>query len=224
MLSLTGLLPGLQGIYTSIIGRIFAKDCLEVNVLEERWTVWDQLIANMRYAKVKKLVPRGSVLCDVGCGPDGHFLRMLLASRLIVKGYGFDRKADKVMGEDLILSPFELGSGTFPLADESVDCVTMLALLEHLSKPVVVLQEVFRVLKPGGRLIFTTPSPRSKPLLEFLAFRLRIISAEEIKDHKHYFLETEIRQLLQDIGFISILYKRFQLGLNQFVSTIKPPT
>jgi glycosyltransferase involved in cell wall biosynthesis len=32
MLSLTGLLLGLQGVYTSIIGRIFAKDCLEVYI------------------------------------------------------------------------------------------------------------------------------------------------------------------------------------------------
>lgn len=176
----------------------------------------------MRYAKVKKLVSPGSVLCGVGCGPHGRFLRMLLASRLIVKGYGFDRKADKVMREDLVLSSFELDSGTFPLAGESVDCVTMLALLEHLSKPVGVLQEVFRVLKPGGKLILTTPSPCSKPLLEFLALRLRMISAEEIKDHKHYFSETEIRQLLKDVGFINIFYKRFQFGLNQLVSAVKP--
>jgi ubiquinone/menaquinone biosynthesis C-methylase UbiE len=166
------------------------------------------------------------VLCDVGCGPDGRFLQTLLASRLIAKGYGFDRKVDKVMAwgrVDLVLSSFDLDSDTFPLADESIDCVTMLALLEHLSKPVEVLQEVFRVLKPGGKLILTTPSPCSKPLLEFLALRLRVISAEEIKDHKHYFSETEIQQLLKDIGFINILYKRFQLGLNQLVSAIKPP-
>lgn len=36
MLSLTGLLLGLQGVYTSIIGRIFAKDCLEVDVFERK--------------------------------------------------------------------------------------------------------------------------------------------------------------------------------------------
>lgn len=34
MLSLTGLLLGLQGLFTSIIGRIFAKECLEVNLID----------------------------------------------------------------------------------------------------------------------------------------------------------------------------------------------
>jgi SAM-dependent methyltransferase len=190
--------------------------------LEERWTVWDKLIAHMRYLKVGRLIPRGGVLCDVGCGPDARFLRTLLCSRLIARGYGFDRKVGKESEGDLIISPLELGSDTFPLADESVDCVTMLAVLEHLSKPMAVLQEVFRILKPGGRVILTTPSPCSKPLLEFLAFRLRMISDEEIKDHKHYFSETEIRQMLVDVGFTNIVYRRFQLGLNQLVSAVKP--
>lgn len=178
----------------------------------------------MRYAKVKNLVPPVSVLCDLGCGPEGHFLQLLLASGIIVKGYGFDRKISKVTGRGIVLSPLDLDGGSIPLANESIDCVTMLALLEHLRRPAEVLQDVFRVLKPGGKIILTIPSPRSKPLLEFLAFRLQLISVEEIRDHKHYFSEKEIRQLLGDIGFTSIIYKRFQLGLNQLVSALKPPT
>lgn len=89
------------------------------------------------------------------------------------------------------LSPIDLDGG-IPLPDQSVDCVTMLALLEHLNKPGAVLREVFRILKPGRKVILTTPAPYSKPLLEFLAFRLKLISAEEIMDHKHYFSGPEI--------------------------------
>jgi ubiquinone/menaquinone biosynthesis C-methylase UbiE len=152
----------------------------------------------MRYAKVKKLVPPGSVVCDLGCGFDGAFLQAL--SSIIKRGYGFDCKVQQVTAGKIILSPINLDNG-IPLEDGNVDCVTMLALLEHLDKPASVLQEVFRILRPGGKVILTTPAPCSKPLLEFLAFRLKLISAEEIKDHKHYFSGREIRHLFRKHWF-----------------------
>ncbi|NPV70665.1 MAG: class I SAM-dependent methyltransferase [Firmicutes bacterium] len=182
------------------------------------------MIANMRYAKVRRLVPAGSVLCDLGCGPDGRFLQALLDSGTISKGYGFDRNVDRVRERgEMVLSPLDLNSG-IPLQGASIDCVTMLALLEHLSKPAAVIEDVFRVLKPGGRIILTTPSPCSKALLEFLAFRLQLISAEEIRDHKRYYSETDLRALLGDKSFTGVVYKRFQFGLNQLVAASKPAT
>jgi len=44
-----------------------------------------------------------------------------------------------------------------PLDDTSVDTVVFSEVLEHLEKPGVVLQEIGRVLKPGGTLIATVP-------------------------------------------------------------------
>ena len=46
--------------------------------------------------------------------------------------------------------------------------------------------ENFRVLKPGGILLLTTPSVFGKPVLEFLAF-VGLVSRQEIRDHKNYF-------------------------------------
>ena len=43
------------------------------------------------------------------------------------------------------------------------------------------------MLKPGGLLVLTVPSWRAKPVLEFLSFRLGIVSRAEIEDHKRYF-------------------------------------
>ena len=43
-----------------------------------------------------------------------------------------------------------------PIADESVDCVLSLQMLEHCVQPHIVVQEAHRVLAPGGRLVLAT--------------------------------------------------------------------
>jgi ubiquinone/menaquinone biosynthesis C-methylase UbiE len=44
-----------------------------------------------------------------------------------------------------------------PYADESFDAITLTDVLEHVADEKTALDEMFRVLKPGGRLIITTP-------------------------------------------------------------------
>ena len=45
----------------------------------------------------------------------------------------------------------------WPVASESYDCVLMSNLLEHLYDYRTALNEAYRVLKPGGRIVMTTP-------------------------------------------------------------------
>ena len=44
-----------------------------------------------------------------------------------------------------------------PYADESVDAIYCIAVLEHLSEPVTAIREMFRVLKKGGKILVDTP-------------------------------------------------------------------
>lgn len=44
-----------------------------------------------------------------------------------------------------------------PVLDQSQDAVLAFSLLEHTHSPHVVAQEIFRVLKPGGYLLLSTP-------------------------------------------------------------------
>jgi SAM-dependent methyltransferase len=43
-----------------------------------------------------------------------------------------------------------------PFRDGSADLVVCLQVLEHCIRPAVVLDEIFRVLRPGGRLVLST--------------------------------------------------------------------
>ena len=46
----------------------------------------------------------------------------------------------------------------FPFAAESFDYVTFIEGIEHIERPFDALGEVWRVLRPGGRLILSTPN------------------------------------------------------------------
>jgi 2-polyprenyl-3-methyl-5-hydroxy-6-metoxy-1,4-benzoquinol methylase len=102
------------------------------------------------------------------------------------------------------------------MGSSSVDCVTLIAVLEHLEKPESVLSECNRILKNDGIILITTPAPVSKPILEFLSFKLHIVSPAEIKDHKHYFTRRELSMILEKRGFANVQVKSFEFGLNNF--------
>ena len=48
-------------------------------------------------------------------------------------------------------------AGSIPVKSNTVDCVKCTELLEHVEHPEVVLNEITRVLKPGGTLILSIP-------------------------------------------------------------------
>lgn len=180
--------------------------------LATRWTPVDRVIQWHRFRMVVPHIPRGSVLADLGCGT-GVFLRHI--DGRISRGYGVDAKIAE--SEPDSKTEFKRGDleATIPLPDQSADVVTALAVLEHLERPEEFIGEVFRILKRGGTCLMTTPSPRAKPLLEFLAFRLKVISERDIADHKTYFDESMLRKAFRN--FQDIRISHFQLGLNTFV-------
>jgi len=182
------------------------------SILADKWTIFDRVIETLRYKKVIDLIPYGCILADLGCG-DGKFLRLI--KKRIATGYGIDTNhPDSQQEQNIFFKSGDLNSG-IPLNDNTVDVATALAILEHLSRPDIFVTEIFRILKPGGVCILTTPPPHAKPLLEFLAYRLKIISEQDIKDHKNYFDKDRLYDLFKLFADIRIEY--FLLGFNTFI-------
>ena len=177
----------------------------------------DIILAKLRKNKVLKYIPENGVVCDIGCGPE---LKLLLSVRgAISEGWAIDKKTiDRPIAGNIRAIEQDMDTHpVLPLPDNKFDCLLMMAVLEHMTLPREAIDEAFRILKPGGVLLLTTPSPEAKPILEFLAFKLRIISREEILDHKHYFSKQELYQILTKAGFKKIEHHYFELGLNQFI-------
>lgn len=52
---------------------------------------------------------------------------------------------------------FQADAAAIPLTDNSLDVVICSELLEHVAYPPAVLREVYRILKPGGRILICVP-------------------------------------------------------------------
>jgi len=178
-------------------------------------------VSALRYKKILPNIPKGSYVLDLGCGFDAKFLKTI--SPIIKKGVGIDAFVTKKGLEDNIKLISSSLDKKLPFDSNTFDAVTLLAVIEHLEQPVRLLQEVLRVLKPGGRLLITAPSRGAKPLLEFLAYKLKLLSSREVADHKHYFTEISLRGQLVKAGFLrnKIEVESFELGLNLFAKAIK---
>lgn len=111
---------------------------------------------------------------------------------------------------------------TLPFEDESFEVVTLLAVLEHLNYPLECLHEISRVLKPNGICLLTVPNHLAKPVLEFLAYKLKIVSEAEIRDHKRYYNKQDLLDLLDQTPHLNLKkHHYFQCGMNNFTLIIK---
>ena len=97
----------------------------------------------------------GMRVLDLGCG-NGSYTAELQRRARWVCGLDFQwHYLEAVQGE----IPRVQGVGEhLPFREESFDAVTMIEVLEHTRSDTQVLEECFRVLKPGGRLILFVPN------------------------------------------------------------------
>ena len=185
---------------------------------KDDWPFFEKLLGYLRYRKIRPYLSKdGSkpVCVDIGCGFHGRFLFSI--RHKIKKGYGFDIRADEIQSGNVKIINNAGYGGKIPLKTGMADRVFLLAVLEHLDKNSAVVEESVRVLKGGGQIIITTPAPMAKPVLEFLSYKLYLISEESIREHKHYYNKQELIELLRRNHCICEMYKRFQLGFNQIV-------
>ena len=177
----------------------------------------------LRRMRVKKVLPAiyrhpDCRLLDIGCGWDYRLLKTV--EPFIGSGVGIDFKVREMESTKIKTLRMRM-TGSLPFESESFDIVTMLAVLEHLSDPLRMMSETERVLKKGGRLVLTVPSKIAKPVLEFLAYRLHIVSEVEMKEHKQYFNHDDLRELLCQSGMTIEQHRYFQMGMNNYCVAMK---
>ncbi len=181
-------------------------------------TFLDPLFARLRRRRIMPYVRRGSSLLDVGCGK-GELLFGL--SSFLGSGAGIDQRLTNRIVGNIRLYGGRIDA-TLPFSDGSFDAVSLLAVLEHLENPEAILGETRRVLRPGGRILITVPTVYAKPVLEFLAFRLGLVSREGVADHKRYYTRAILAGDLERAGFAIERIHYFELGFNLFAAAEKP--
>ena len=177
----------------------------------------EAFLARRRHAKARLLLSAmrscESVL-DLGCGQ----YPLLLSSLPIPRRIGIDRAPGNTKAEGITVHTQDLCTHTrLPFEDASFDAVTMLATLEHLQPEQIadLMRDVHRVLKPGGRFIFTTPHLIGSPVLWVMTI-LGMVSKEEIEEHHTLFTKSRLLSLMTESGFhrSKVHVHSFQCGLN----------
>ena len=186
---------------------------LTISRFTPREELLEPLLRAWRTKVITRYLDRETRLLDVGCGFSGEFLKKVRAR--IGSGVGIDRKVCHLDDGRIRLINLTFDR-ELSFKDDEFGVVTMFAVIEHLDHPGDIVREVHRVLRPGGMLIITTPSPRAEPLLKLLA-TLHLVSPEEIEDHKHYFSQEELRAILKDAGFGIVDTSSFELGMNTLI-------
>ncbi len=143
----------------------------------------------------------GARVLDLGCG-DGSFTAAIAAAGAHPVGAevaeaALRRARDRHPGLDFCLVPIE---GPLPFEDAGFDVVWASEVIEHVADTGRWLSEVRRVLKPGGRLLVTTPSHGRLRLALAGVERL----APPLGDHLHLYTKAALQSLLEEFAFAEV--------------------
>lgn len=205
----------------------FIKKFLRVGAATQGYGLFERMLslqrarlAHYHIDRILKDSPKNSVL-DIGCGA---FPIYLLTSKFIRK-YGLDKikhQRPAVRRRLKLVSHSVEKKGSIPFESNYLDAVTMLAVFEHLEYDQVlpILKEIYRVLRPGGVFVMTTPSTWSDWLLRILA-KIKLVSSAEIEDHKINLTTKEILSFYETAGFKTVETGFFEFSLNRWFVAVK---
>ena len=160
----------------------------------------------------RRHLPPGSRCLDVGCG-DGRMSGLWCRDNGC-DYTGVDISANAVeAAQGLGLTALQIDDAAkLPFPGESFDAVLCIEVLEHLFLPQVALSEIRRVLRPGGRLIATTPNVAYWRRRVDLALLGRwnpcgddLSVAQPWRDpHIRFFNRGALKRLIQSVGFAHV--------------------
>ena len=152
----------------------------------------------------KLQIVKGQVLLDAGCGEGRHCEGAL---ELGAKVVGFDlnstaltQAATRLLGKTNGSSFLKANALTLPFTDESFDRIICSEVMEHVENYKIAITELYRVIKPGGRIAVTIPTEPT----ELLYLALSTDYFETPGGHIRIFKPRTLALSLQKAGFIDI--------------------
>lgn len=166
---------------------------------EQTGTDRDNLYAHV-LAWLERLSPRRGTVLDIGCG-GGAFLS--LCQMRGWKALGVEPSRDAAAhARQRGLDVYGQAWPVMTLADASVDAVTFINVLDHVSDPFEALREAARVLKPDGLLYLRV---LNAPVHARLKQLLALVGLEDVAVlHRYGFGRRTFSVLLPRMGFAPI--------------------
>lgn len=167
-----------------------------------RHQIIEEIIADLR------LLPKGAKVLDVGCGT-GHLANVIHGFGFQVKGVEPSQKMLEHARKNFPDIEFVDGiSGKLPFADNSFDYIVDVEVFRYLNRIDVnqSYEEMFRVLKPGGRFCATHVNLYASDFYFFYYHLVRFMSLMRGKVYHNCLFTTAATEIkiLEPLGFENI--------------------
>lgn len=185
-------------------------------------------------------IPPGGRLLDLGAGTGDltrEALRQVPSCRPVAADYTLEMMRVGKQRSDAVLSWSCADALNLPFPDQSFDGVISGFLLRNVVDLPRVLQEQYRVLKPGGRMVtLDTTRPRPSLISPFVHFYMRqiipllggLLAGEREaytylpESSEHFLLAEDLLAHIQAAGFQKAAFRRLMFGTVAIHWAIKP--
>jgi 2-polyprenyl-3-methyl-5-hydroxy-6-metoxy-1,4-benzoquinol methylase len=169
-------------------------------------------LANVEEAILRKMiirsVPKGaSLLLDVGCGSAWFAKYFVPKGKKVVSldvSFANASKAMTVVSASnhavVVADVFQL-----PFEESAFDCIVASEIMEHLYEPELFVKKLIYILKPGGKLILTTPY---NEILEY-SLCVHCNKPTPRNAHLHSFNREKVEELMKIVPKREIKIKIF---------------
>ena len=141
-------------------------------------------------------------LLDVGCGV-GALVAVSRKMGWDAVGMDTSPKAVELAKKKLDLEILPNYFKNTPFQPETFDVIVLLAVLEHVFELVSMMKQVWRLLKPGGTVIFSTPNLDNLP---YLLMKNKEEYSWFVKEHINQFTLKTLRTLLKKTDFHGLTF------------------
>jgi ubiquinone/menaquinone biosynthesis C-methylase UbiE len=160
---------------------------------------------------IMEVLPKTGLLLDIGCGT-GLFVEKYMMESGAAVGIDISRGMILQARRRCTESEFVLGTGeTIPFSDATFDAVASLLAFSYMRDPQGMLDEAFRVVKPGGTIAICTLGKKlltyGVPAIYQIGERMRVNHLVVRDFGEHYYDEADMSRMFSTAGFVGIQAK-----------------
>lgn len=188
---------------------------------EQNWSVLlfgKSVLKQRKFKEITALLGETNNLHCLDIGSDNGVISYLLRQRGgSWKSADLDTQAVRSIRDLVKDDVFQINGLTTPFEDNEFDRVVIVDFLEHIETDREFIQELFRVIKPGGELIINVPHIKNSLLRKF---RLAIGQTDEKHGHLRPGYTVERLASLLDEQFTITADNSYSKFFSEFVDTL----